>query len=238
MRLLKQRRLSYAQLMLPILRILPVGGVFLAILLLVLALKVPGERALPPATLSARGPQLDQNEDPQWRQVAIQAALRRANELMRLRDLPDTPLHGETPAPRTSEPEASVPTVAVEPARVAGLPIDRSDTDPEADSVTGSIDETTSATIPIEIGATSSSELPVVLPEERPAIIRTPERSKPAHESHRKQLHRSARPKPSRPKPQAAPRVSFLDELFGAQYQPPNINVLNQSPAHRADTGY
>lgn len=232
--------------MLPILRILPVGGVFLAILLLVLALKVPGERALPPATLTARGPQLDHNEDPQWRQVAIQAALRRANELMRLRDLPDTPMRSVTPAPQVSEPDSPAPesTVGAEPPKVAGLPVDRFDADPDADSVTGSIEEPAGATIPIEIGATSSSELPVVLPEERPEIIRTPERTKPAHESRRKRSHRLARPSVQKPRPQAAPQISFLDELFGTQRYPlPGVGngqgtILNQTPAHRADTAY
>lgn len=225
--------------MLPILRILPVGGVLLAILLLVLALKVPGDRALPPATLTARGPQLDHNEDPQWRQVAIQAALRRARELIRLRDLPDTPMRSETPAPQVSEPEPPVleQSIVVEPPKVAGLPIDRMDADPDADDITGSIEEPPGATIPIEIGAASSSELPVVLPEERPAIIHTPERAKPAHESRRKRPHRPAQPKA--PKQQPSPQVSFLDQLFGPhQYQLPSVSILNQSPAHRADTGY
>jgi len=230
--------------MLPILRILPVGGVFLAILLLILALKVPGERALPPATLTARGPQLDHNEDPQWRQVAIQAALRRANELMRLRDLPDTPAHSDTPKVSEPAPPAPEPTVAAEPAKVAGLPVDRLDADPDVDSITGSIEDPAGATIPIEIGATSSAELPVVLPEEQPEIIRTPERTKPAHESRRKKPHRLARPNGQKPRPQAAPQVSFLDQLFGTQrYRLPDASsgqgtILNQSPAHRADTGY
>lgn len=227
--------------MLPILRILPVGGVFLAILLLVLALKVPGERALPPTILTAPGPQSDQNEDPQWRQVAIQAALRRANELLRLRDLPDTPTHIETPAPQVMiEPEPPAPEPAVaEPPKVAGLPVDRVDAEPDADDITGSIEESSGATIPIEIGAASSSELPVVLPEERPAIIHTPERTKPSHESRRKHPHRLARPKAPRQRPQPAPQISFLDQLFGShQYQLPNVSILNQTPAHRADTGY
>lgn len=227
--------------MLPILRILPVGGVFLAILLLVLALKVPGERVLPPATLTAHGSQPDQNEDPQWRQVAIQAALRRANELMRLRDLPDTPMRNETPAPPVmTAPEPPAPAVAAEPPpKIAGLPVDRVDADPDADDITGSIEESPGATIPIEIGAASSSELPVVLPEERPAIIHTPERAKPPHESRRKHPHRLARPKAPKQRPQPAPQISFLDQLFGThQYQQPSVSVLNQTPAHRADTGY
>lgn len=226
--------------MLPILRILPVGGVLLAILLMILALKVPGERMLPSATLTARDPQLEQNEDPQWRQVAIQAALRRANELMRLRELPDTPMRSEPPAPPVSEPEPPMPETAVDAPRVAGLPIERLDADPDPDSITGSIEEAPGATIPIEIGATSSSELPVVLPEERPAIIRIPE-PRPAHESRHIRPHR--RPKATRAQSQPTPQIGFLDELFGGQRlstvgSGANF-ILNQTPAHRADiAGY
>jgi hypothetical protein len=230
--------------MLPILRILPVGGVFIAILLLVLALRVPGDRVLPPAALTTRAHA--DNEDPQWRQVAIQAALRRANELMRLRDLPDTPARNELPAPpasetepQVSEPQATTPAIDTEPSEIAGLPVERLDAEPDADSITGSIEESQGATIPVEIGAASSFELPVVLPEERPAII-TPERARPMHDSRRKQLRRFARPKAAKPQPQPAPQVGFFEELFGIrQYQPPTATtVLNQMPGYRADSPY
>lgn len=228
--------------MLPILRILPVGGVLLAILLLILALKVPGERSLPPATLTARGPLLDRAEDPEWRQVAIQAALRRANELMRLRELPDTPVRSEPPTPQVNEPELPMPGPEADAPKVAGLPIDRLDADPDSDSITGSIEESPGTTIPIEIGATSSFELPVVLPEERPAIIRMPE-PKPAHESRHIRPHRRA--KAPKAQSQPAPQIGFLDGLFGGQrYQLSTISsganiILNQTPAHRADfAGY
>lgn len=234
--------------MLPILRILPVGGVFFAILILVLALKAPGERLLPPPTFFARSSRADSHEDPQWRQVAIQAALRRATELMRLRDLPDTPMRSEPAPPIASE--SSPPSVSQEPAAavetpapmVAGLPTDRVDADPDPDSITGAIEESPGATIPVEIGAASSFELPVVLPEERPAIIRLPER-KPPHESRRKRAPRSARPKETKPQPQKpAQPVGLLEELLSkqrSQSSPAGSRViLNQTRAYRANAGY
>src|SRR5437763_10788636 len=99
--------------MLPILRILPVGGVLLAILILVLALSPPdGSRSpLTAAIVPARGALVDRDRHPEVRQFLIHAALKRADELSRLRDLPDT----------LARPDGT---------RVAGLPSERSDTDP------------------------------------------------------------------------------------------------------------
>src|SRR5215470_16560678 len=80
--------------MLPILRILPVGGVVLAILILVLALGPPdGFRSpLTSSTIApARGALVDRERHPEVRQFLILAALKRADELNRLRELPDTP---------------------------------------------------------------------------------------------------------------------------------------------------
>src|SRR6185437_12633533 len=90
-------RLSYAQAMLPILRILPVGGVLLAIFILILALSPPdGSRApLNSAMAPARGALVDRNRHPEVRQFLILAALKRADELNRLRELPDTPTRTE-----------------------------------------------------------------------------------------------------------------------------------------------
>jgi hypothetical protein len=92
--LLSWDRLSYAQGMLPILRILPVGGVLLAILLLILALNPPGSprSQTAPSLVTARGALMERSHHPEWRQLLILAATRRANELSRLRDLPDTPV--------------------------------------------------------------------------------------------------------------------------------------------------
>ena len=113
-------RLSYAKAMLPILRILPVGGVLLAIMLLVLALNPPdGSRTqMAPSVGPMRGAMIARGEHPEWRQFLMLAAIRRADELNRLRELPDTPT-------RTDAAPAAP--------KVAGLPTGRSDTDPEAD---------------------------------------------------------------------------------------------------------
>jgi hypothetical protein len=220
--------------MLPILRILPVGGVFLAILLLILALKTPGERPLPPSMVAARGPLMDLKDHPEWRRVMIEAALRRADELTRLRDVPVTPARSApaaevAPAPVAPAPAIDIPVQAAAPAineappaaapqpAIAGLPATRNDTDPDADSITGSIDESPGATIPVEIGEASSFELPVVvpMPEERPPVLRTPERANPAHESSRKRKARAVRAKPQAPKTKPAAQTGLFEDLFG-----------------------
>jgi len=102
------------------------------------------------------------------------AAIQRAEELNRLRELPDSPAR--------SEPAPAVP-------KVAGLPKERSDTDPEADDQTGSIVQPPAATIPIDIGETSSFELPVAAPEEQPPVIRVKSRN----ESRVKGVHHARR---------------------------------------------
>jgi hypothetical protein len=258
--------------MLPILRILPVGGVLLAILIFLLALTPPGgvRHALPDTALEARGPLIDRDSHPEWRQFLMQAALQRADELKRLRDLPDTPsmqmqrapeapahteivipipapvTRTEAPVPRTEEippqqPPANVtaasapvpsepapepaPTEAAPainaagaPRVIAALPSERGETDPEAEDVTGTINEFPGATIPIDIGETSSTELPVVLPEERPPVIRTPERAKPARDSRHKPAQRTRRAKAGpkvAPKPQPPAQLTLFEKMFG-----------------------
>ena len=148
--------------MLPILRILPVVGVFLAILLLVLALNPPASMhsQFTSNVVPMRGAMIARGEHPEWRQFLILSAIRRADELSRLRELPDTPARTEPVLP--------------EP-KIASVPIERSDTDPDVDDEIGSILQPPPATIPIDIGESSSIELPLADPEEQPPVIRTPQ---------------------------------------------------------------
>jgi hypothetical protein len=76
--------------MLPIFRLTSVGGVLLAIVILVLALNPPDGSHAPLAPGGMRGALLQRRDHPEWRQLLILAALQRAEEIRRLRDLPDT----------------------------------------------------------------------------------------------------------------------------------------------------
>jgi hypothetical protein len=269
--------------MLPILRILPVGGVLLAILILLLALTPPGaaRRALPDMVLEARGPLIDRDAHPEWRQFLIQAALQRADEIKRLRDLPDTPVvqapeppappieiviplpapvtpkdasvpsAEEVAAPSEPAPRKTAPAINAEdaPRLIATLPPERTDSDPDNEDVTGTINELPGATIPIDIGETSSTELPVVQPEEKPPVIRTPERAKPPRDSKNKlgQPARRAKATAKRaskvaskvkrkiaPKPQPAAQLTLFEALFGPfrpEQRPAVVNTLGGAGA-------
>jgi hypothetical protein len=180
--------------MLPILRILPVGGVLLAILILVLALSPPdGSRApLSPEVVPTRSAFLDRDRRPEARQFLIHAALKRADELSRLRDLPDTPVRSDAEEPK-----------------VAALPGDRSESDPDEPA---SINETPGVSIPMEVGEPSASELPVAAPEAN--ATKNPDQAK---REVRRRVHRAryARPAPPPPRP-----FNFFEALFGGpQYQ-------------------
>ena len=203
--------------MLPILRILPVGGVFLAIMLLVLALNPPAGTRYPlrPEGITVRGALIDRNAHPEWRQLLILAAIQRAAELDRLRDLPDIPT---VTAP---EPPKIKPTIA-------GLPATRGDAEPEADDndTTGSVAQPPAATIPIDIGAPSAFELPVNAPEEKPPVIMTPQRLKSRNESRLKGLPRPHRARAAA-KTQQPGQVDFFQALFGDQKTAPPSNFRN-----------
>jgi hypothetical protein len=219
--------------MLPILRIVPVGGVLLAIMILVLALDPPGgsHPSLPPAVMPARGTLMPTDQHPEWRQFLIHAAFRRADELNRLRELPDTPAHTET--------------VPQEP-KVAGLPAGRSVTD--ADDQTGTISETPSVTMPVDIGEASSTELPVAPPEETPPLVTTPvvktlDEKPPAittpvvnppAANRKKIVHRMRRAKPpAKPQPTTSPNL--FEALFGSRQsnQPATIRPPAKHAAER-----
>ena len=166
--------------MLPIFRTISVGGVFLAIAILGLALTPPGVSKMRMAAVDApaSGALLDRNRHPEWRQFIVQAALRRADAISALRDLPDTAVRlpqipdvappYETPVfPNLSPGETE---------RFVGLPAkDRGD--PE--DITGTI-KPAPAPIPIEIGETSSTELPAFSPDDSPPANRLPRSEMPA----------------------------------------------------------
>jgi len=217
--------------MLPILRIIPVGGVFLAVLIVVLALDPPG--GPPPAFTHSRAPLVVAENHPEWRQFLIQAAVRRADEVSRLRDLPATPTRTEIPvAPdKTTESDKGKGERPKNPAEstVAGLPTNRSDSEP--DDLTGTVSDTPGATIPVDIGETSRFELPVAVPDEKPPAAKPQQQKSPTESSEKpveaqravaKKPHRIAR----RARPVAKPQGEKQLDLFSGilsddpRYQP------------------
>ncbi len=191
--------------MLPLLRIIPVGGVFFAILILVLALGAPdGSRSSKnssAALMAARGPLQQLDAHPEWRQFLMQAALRRAEELAHLRDLLDTPVQ---------EPLQDI-TPATPEEKVAVLPAERTDAEPE--DVTGSINAAPAAILPMEIGESSSMELPSFSHEDTPSpAVKTPVRVKPKADAKKKTARRVRRAKPPAKPPEP---VNIFEAIFG-----------------------
>jgi len=201
--------------MLPIFRTISVGGVFLAIMILGLSLGAPGgsRSGQSPAMWAARGPLLSIDEHPEWRQMLVRAALQRADELSRLRDLPSEPVLGKVQdAPK-----------------VAGLPIERGDADPE--DVTGTIKDPPASTIPIDIGETSSTEMPAISPsDDKPPVV-TPSRVKSQNVTRRKTAQRV--PRRAKPvKPQPPPQLGFFETIFGrTPVRPAATPAANQKTA-------
>ena len=109
--------------------------------------------------MPARGALSDRDRQAETRQFLIHAALKRADQLSRLRDLPDTPAHSEEP----------------QPAAVAGLPAERSDADPEESR---SINEMPANTIPIEV--------PIPSPQDTPLTVSRPEQFKAQRDTRRR----------------------------------------------------
>jgi len=218
--------------MLPILRIIPVGGVLLAVMIVVLALEPPGSP--PPALTRSRAPLVVAEDHPEWRQFLIQAAVRRADEVSRLRDLPSTP----TRVASAPEPEKASTGGEPEMQKVAGLPTSRGDSDP--DDQTSTITEAPSATIPVDIGETSRFELPVSAPEEKLPPVKpqlkppSESRSKPAeaHKTVKKPQRTVKRARPAA-RPQTAQQSDPFAAIFGGdqRYQSPGPQTAPRSTA-------
>jgi hypothetical protein len=192
-------RLSYAQLVLPLFRTMLAGGV-LVILALLAGFVMPAPSTLARPMAPARGPLIEAGQHPEWKQFLVQTAYRRADEIGRLRELPNAPTIVPVPAP-------------IKPVQVAELPPPRIVIAPE--DVTGSIDDTGS--LPIDIGEASATELPVQqlelpMPIERPETLKRnqSQRTTPVR-------HAAKRVKPAPPK--AEP--DFLTKLFGSNSAAP-----------------
>jgi len=196
--------------MLPILRVLPVGGVFLAILILALALIPPdGPRApLNTTMVPARSALVDVGHHPETRQFLIRAALKRADELNRLRELPDTPTRTK---PAQAAPAADKP-------KIAALPSDRTEADPEE---TATPIEAPSVRIPVETGESSAPNLPVApketnAPAEKTEPAKKAEQARPAAQDIRRRAQRPRRAKAAA----AQPQFNLFEVLFGGQQYP------------------
>jgi len=181
------------------------GGV-LVMLALFAGFAAPAPNPPGHIALLARGPLIEAAEHPEWKQLLVQAAYRRADELERLRELPDEPaiilvepLIGET---------------APAPEQVASLPATPAES--ELDDVTGSIDDVPSVTIPVEIGEASSIELPLREQELQPPV-QPPATLKRPNQSQRKLPNRPRiRNAKARAKPQVQQETAqdFFSALF------------------------
>jgi hypothetical protein len=208
-----------------------VGGVLLAIFILVLALSPPDGPRVPlnTAMVPARGAFVDVGYQPETRQLLIRAALKRADELNRLRELPDTPTKT---APDPAEPAAIEPTPA-EPAadepKVAVLPADRTESDPEPEEPAAT--ETPNVIIPVERGEVSAPELPAAT-QDMKSTDGKPEQAKAQAKPEAKppQRRRIAH-RPRRAKVASAPQrpLNIFEALFGgAQYRNPQQTAQGQ----------
>jgi hypothetical protein len=232
--------------MLPFFRTISVGGVFLAITLLGLALTPPGTAHLRYVAVDApaSGALIDQGTHPEWRQFIMRAALRRAYAINALRDLPDTPEH--LPEIPNVAPAYTPPVFPETPSggssRVAGLS-ERSGGGP--DEETGSMGGAPAA-IPIDIGESSSAELPAFSADDKPPPIRmplteipeqapaprakvstteAPEQFKPPVEPRKRTArhHRAIRAKTATPAAPAAvpPPFNILEAIFASLLEKP-----------------
>jgi hypothetical protein len=180
-----------------------VGGV-LAMLALLAGFVAPAPSSLARPAAPARGPLIEAEQHPEWKQFLVQAAYQRADELARLRELPDS---------AAIKPANETPSPAI-PVQVADLPPPHVEVAPE--DVTGSIDDTSVGVMPIEIGETSATELPISdqdlqIPFQQPETLKR-------NESQRKlgvPVRRQAKVRKP-PAPAAKPaEPDFFTSLFG-----------------------
>lgn len=208
--------------MLPILRTISVGGVLLAITILGLALIPPGRSHMQFSATDApaRGALIRQYEHPEWRQFLLLAAMRRAEELDRLSALPnasDWPEIPDVPLDYVPEHPPALPQLE---SKVAGLPVAHDETGSE--DVTGSTSIAPSATMPIDIGEASSSELPVTPVEEKPPVARAPLVNMPANGA-----------QASDPQGSVSPLVSKVSALAMPEQVRPVVVIRKRSVRHR-----
>ena len=143
------------------------------------AVHEPARPHLSHVVAPARGPLIEANEHPEWKQFLVQAAFRRADELERLRDLPASPMIIEAviePAVvQTENVEATVAPKKADDEPTAQVAALAPDGDPDVlEDITASIDEQPTGMIPVEIGSSSSAELPLTEQETLPQV-RQPE---------------------------------------------------------------
>jgi hypothetical protein len=197
--LCRATRLRYALVVLPILRTTLLGGALAAAAFLT-GFTVPEQARPHLARLPgpASGPLLEAASHPEWKQFLVLAAVRRANELDRLRELPGQ--------------GAVTPPLAL-----ATLPATRSDAEPEDANATDAPEKA----LQIDIGETSSTELPIGAPSIMPPVQK-PQSSQPASQSDLKRLrkHRRARDKPLKPAKPAEAASNPFSALLGSSQTP------------------
>lgn len=104
------------------------------------------------------------------------------------------------------------------PTKLAALPGEGAARGPASDDVAGAVADSSNATIPVDIGEASSTELPIVLPRERPAILHIRRRVAPRPQA-------KAKSKVKLPgNVQPASQVNLFDQLFEQK------NAANQKP--------